>query len=173
VPDEQPRSASASASEVQRLTEALTQLRRALRRGIRTTMSWESLPMAQVELLALLSERPALRSRDVAQALRLAPNTVSTLVSTMTRTGLLERRPDVEDRRAGRISLSPDGREQLWRWQSAHEDLLGGALDRLDERSRAQLVAALPALEQLVRALSALPPGPVAAQLRSGRPQCS
>ncbi len=114
--------------------------------------------MAQVELLALLSERPALRSRDVAQALRLAPNTVSTLVSTMTRTGLVERRPDVEDRRAGRISLSPDGREQLWRWQSAHEDLLGGALDRLDEQSRAQLVAALPALEQLVPALSALPP---------------
>jgi hypothetical protein len=38
-------------AQVQRLTDVVTRLRRALRSSIRTEYPWESLPMAQVELL--------------------------------------------------------------------------------------------------------------------------
>ena len=43
-------------SDARQLTDVVTRLRRALRKSIRTDYPWESLPMAQVELLMSLAD---------------------------------------------------------------------------------------------------------------------
>ncbi|WP_163554406.1 MarR family winged helix-turn-helix transcriptional regulator [Candidatus Frankia alpina] len=139
--------------DVRRLTEIVTRLRRVLRTSIRTDYSWESLPMAQVELLQCLEEKDATRVGELAGRLRLAPNSVSTLVQQLADAGYLHRERDPADRRAALLRLTPAGAAALSGWQRAHERRLGAALARLVEADRSAILTALPALSNLVEAL--------------------
>lgn len=135
------------------LTDVVTRLRRALRASIRTDYPWESLPMAQVELLQRLSESPGLRINDLAARHRLASNTVSTLVQQMVLRGYVLREPDPRDRRAVLLRLSDDGAAVLAGWRAAHERRISGALARLTPEQQAAVRAALPAFGELVSQL--------------------
>lgn len=135
------------------LTDVVTRLRRALRASIRTDYPWESLPMAQVELLQRLSESPGLRINDLAARHRLASNTVSTLIQQMVVSGLVLREPDPSDRRAVLLRLSEDGAAMLAGWSTAHEERIGAALARLAPADQAAVHAALPAFAELVAQL--------------------
>lgn len=139
-----------TAPEARLLTDVITRLRRTLRASIRSDYPFESLPMAQVELLQCLQERDGARVGELATALRLAPNTVSTLVQQLVDAGAVRRRPDPGDRRAARVSLTGHGRRQVRGWQDAHERRLGAALGRLPPEDRSAVLAALPALGRLV-----------------------
>jgi DNA-binding MarR family transcriptional regulator len=136
------------------LTEVIARLRRALRASIRSDYPWESLPMAQVELLQSLAEHSPARVGDLAARLRLAPSTVSGLISQMMAAGLVERGTDPGDRRAAVVELSVDGRRQLADWHSAHRRRIADALGDLEAGERAAIDAALPALSRLVERLS-------------------
>lgn len=142
--------ASGDASDSRRLTEAVTRLRRALRASIRTDYPWETLPMAQVELLQVLAERSPARVSELATRQRLANSTVSGLVSQMITAGLVTRDVDPGERRAAAVALTDVGREQLAAWNRAHERRLDAALAALDDADRAAVRAALPALFRLV-----------------------
>lgn len=139
--------------DVRRLTEVVTRLRRVLRTSIRTEYSWESLPMAQVELLQCVAELERIRVGELAGRLRLAPNSVSTLVQQLSDAGLLTRSKDPADRRATLLRLTGAGAEALAGWQRAHERRLATALARLGDVDRQAILAALPALSNLVEAL--------------------
>ncbi|WP_137813560.1 MarR family winged helix-turn-helix transcriptional regulator [Gandjariella thermophila] len=139
-----------ASSDVRSLTEVVTRLRRALRASIRTDYPWESLPMAQVELLQTLQEREPMRVGELAALLRLAPNTVSGLVTQLIEARLVARDGDPHDRRVARLSLTKAGHEQLAAWQEAHERRIGAALARLGATERAAVRRALPALTRLV-----------------------
>ncbi|AUY52275.1 MarR family transcriptional regulator [Streptomyces sp. CB01881] len=136
-----------------RLTDVVTRLRRALRSSIRTDYPWESLPMAQVELLQSLAAAP-LRVGELAARQRLAPNTVSGLVGKLLEAGFVDRQADPGDRRTARIALTPAGRRQLDDWQRAHERRIAAALDTLSPADREAVMQALPALDNLARALA-------------------
>jgi DNA-binding MarR family transcriptional regulator len=144
-------------SDARALTDVVTRLRRALRASIRTDYPWESLPMAQVELLQTLAERAPMRVGELAALLRLAPNTVSGLVSQLIEATLVAREGDPTDRRVARLSLTDAGRQQLAAWQEAHERRIGAALDRLGAAERTAVRQALPALGHLVEHLSDTP----------------
>jgi DNA-binding MarR family transcriptional regulator len=135
------------------LGATLTRLRRALRRGIRVDPRWEQLPMAQVELLQCLAERPGSRVGEVATALRLAPNTVSTLAGQLLERGLVDAGADAGDRRVRRLRPSSSGCEQLGQWQEAHDSMIAAALGGLSAGERSALMGALPALGALVDVL--------------------
>jgi DNA-binding MarR family transcriptional regulator len=135
------------------LTESVNNLRRALRASIRTDYPWETLPIAQVEILQSLAESEPARAGELATRLRLAPNTVSGLIGRLLTAGLIDRGTDTTDRRKASVQLTEAGRERLAAWQSAHEQRIGAALDALDPRERAALGAALPAMASLVRHL--------------------
>ncbi|GAA1994078.1 MarR family winged helix-turn-helix transcriptional regulator [Kitasatospora viridis] len=137
----------------QRLTDVVTRLRRALRSSIRTDYPWESLPMAQVELLQTLAAAP-LRVGELAARQRLAPNTVSGLVSKLLEAGFVDRQADPGDRRTARIALTPAGHQQLEDWQRAHERRIATALATLTPVDHAAVMAALPGLEHLATALA-------------------
>jgi DNA-binding MarR family transcriptional regulator len=132
------------------LTDVITRLRRVLRASIRSEYPWESLPMAQVEILQRLRDEPGLRVNDLAVRHRLANNTVSMLVQQLVEAGLVERAADPQDRRAVRLELSDNGERMLTEWLRAHEHRLALALDRLDAADGAAIASALPALARLV-----------------------
>ncbi|MFE2726790.1 MarR family winged helix-turn-helix transcriptional regulator [Kitasatospora sp. NPDC059327] len=136
-----------------RLTDVVTRLRRALRSSIRTDYPWESLPMAQVELLQTLAAAP-LRVGELAARQRLAPNTVSGLVGKLLDAGFVDRQADPGDRRTARIALTPAGLRQLDDWQHAHERRIASALGTLTAADREAVMQALPALDRLARALA-------------------
>ena len=137
------------------LTDVVSRLRRVLRSSIRTDYPWESLPMAQVELLQSLAESAPARVGDLAARLRLAPSTVSGLISQMITSGLVERGTDAHDRRVAVVGLSEAGGRQLAEWNAAHQRRIAGALAELEPAERAAIDGALPALPRLVDRLAA------------------
>ncbi|MGW6918105.1 MarR family winged helix-turn-helix transcriptional regulator [Kitasatospora sp. NPDC054939] len=141
-----------AAESARKLTDTVTRLRRALRSSIRTDYPWESLPMAQVELLQTLAAEP-LRVGELAARQRLAPNTVSGLVGKLLDAGFVDRQADPGDRRTARIALTAAGHRQLADWQQAHERRIADALGSLSPADREAVAAALPGLERLARAL--------------------
>jgi DNA-binding MarR family transcriptional regulator len=145
--------------DAHRLTDAVTRLRRALRSSVRTTCSWEALPMAQVELLQVLGEHSPARIGDLAARQQLAASTVSGLITQMIDAGLVARAVDPDDRRASMVTLTDDGRQQLTSWNGALERSLEDALDALDDTDRDAIRGALPALFRLARRLSEPPAG--------------
>jgi len=137
------------------LTDVVARLRRVLRASIRADYPWESLPMAQVELLQSLAESAPARVGDLAARLRLAPSTVSGLISQMITAGLVERGTDPRDRRVAVVALSEAGRRQLGEWNAAHQRRIAAALADLEPEERAAIDGALPALSRLVDRLAA------------------
>jgi DNA-binding MarR family transcriptional regulator len=137
------------------LTEVVARLRRVLRSSIRADYPWESLPMAQVELLQSLAESSPARVGDLASRLRLAPSTVSGLIGQMMNGGLVVRGVDPADRRAAVVELSELGRAQLTDWHGAHRSRIAAALGELDPEDRAAIDTAVPALSRLVDRLAA------------------
>jgi DNA-binding MarR family transcriptional regulator len=152
----QPQPAAADTGglpDARRLTDAVTRLRRALRASIRTDYPWETLPMAQIELLQVLAEHSPARISDLAARQRLAASTVSGLIGQMIGAGLVARGVDPADRRASVVTLTNLGHDQLTAWTAAHERRLDTALAALDDHDRAAVLAALPGLTQLAEHL--------------------
>lgn len=137
------------------LTDVITRLRRTLRASVREELPWESLPMAQVELLQRLAEEPGLGVSELATRQHLARNTVSNLVQQMFTSGLLERRAHESDRRAVVLSLTAEGEERLLAWKRANERRIRRALEGLSPESRRAIDQALPALQALAAQLEA------------------
>jgi DNA-binding MarR family transcriptional regulator len=81
-------------------------------------------------VLIPLLEDDGLRMGEIARRARLSKQTITTMVRLCERDGLVERRPDSDDRRATRIHLTPKAR----RFEPAAERVLAG-LERDTRRS--------------------------------------
>ena len=93
---------------------------------------------AQLELVRLLRREPGVSVADAAARLRVAPNTVSTLVGQLADAGVLERR-DRRRRPAGRAARrsTPGVRRRVDAWRDRRVDALGEAMARLPAADRA------------------------------------
>lgn len=111
--------------------DVVTRLRRTLRTSLRAQYTWESLPMAHVEILHTLAEQPGMRISDIAAELRLPQGTVSSVIRQMADDGLVERNPAATDRRVMLVCLSQKGLDQLTGWQGAHRQRIAQALNKL------------------------------------------
>lgn len=149
-----PLPAAGEGSDAGRLTETVIRLRRALRATVRTDHPWELLPMAQVELLQVLTEESPLRISDIAQRRNLATNTVSNLIGQMMTGGMVKRATSTTDRRVAAVTITSTGSAKLASWIATNERQIDAALATLDEQDRAAVRAALPALERLADALA-------------------
>lgn len=143
------------AAVTRELNSVVSRLRRALRSSIRSEFPWEARPVAQIEVLQTLREAGSLRLGELAARLNLAQSTISALVAALSDEGLVARQTDSQDRRASVVRLTAAGRRHLSGWDAAHRRRLGRALRTLSPDDRAQLAAALPALDHLVAALQA------------------
>ncbi len=155
-----PAAGAANGSAGLELADAVSRLRRAMRRAARALGSGGSLPgglsVAQLEFLSCLAEHPAARPGQVARLLRLAPSSVATLVNGMAKTGFVVRTGGVADRRTAVLELTPAGHAVLVEWQDLNAQILAAALIALPGASRRSLHGSLPALRELTSAIDAL-----------------
>jgi DNA-binding MarR family transcriptional regulator len=131
------------------LFTAVSVLRRTARRAARRAWAQQPLPLAQSELLRLAAARPGITVADAAQELRLAPNTVSTLVGRLTDAGLLSRERSAHDGRTALLTATDKARRRLAEFRDLRADLAGQALGRLTAQDQRALARAVPALLHL------------------------
>lgn len=131
-------------------------LRRAVRTKLRDRVPGPRLRGAQLELLQAVHREPGIGVAGAARALRLAANSVSTLVNQLTDDGLLNRVPDPADRRAVRLTLTEPAERRLAAWRAAKVRLVGAGVAQLSEQDQRQLADALPALHTLIARLDDL-----------------
>jgi DNA-binding MarR family transcriptional regulator len=135
------------------LAARLSALQRVLRRRTRAALGEPTLSPAEAEVLRLVAHRPGLRVGEAAAALRLAPNTVSTLARRLVDQGLLVGERDVSDRRGVRLRLSASATRRVRRWRDERAHLLAEAVEQLSGSERQALASSLPVLATLVEAL--------------------
>ncbi|WP_233574193.1 MarR family winged helix-turn-helix transcriptional regulator [Amycolatopsis panacis] len=138
------------------LADVVARLRRAMRRAARTADPDNTLSVAQLELLSCLAEHPGARPSRLAQLLKLAPNSVTTMVTGLRTRDLVTRTSGGEDRRTVALELTTAGREAVDRYQAHNAAILAAALDRVHPAWRHLIAAAIPALAELIGAIDAL-----------------
>jgi DNA-binding MarR family transcriptional regulator len=142
------------------LFTAVSVIRRAARRVARQAWAQEPLPPAQSELLRLAVARPGVTVADAAHELRLAPNTVSTLVGRLTDAGLLTRAKSPRDGRTALLTATDKALRRRAEFRDLRADLAGQALARLPEEDQRALARAAPALLRLSDELERNEPAP-------------
>jgi MarR family transcriptional regulator, organic hydroperoxide resistance regulator len=100
-------------------------------------------------VLLPLFEEDGLRMGEVARRARLSKQTMTTMVRLAERDGLVERRPDPDDRRATRVHLSAKGRRFQPVVEAVLEELDAAARASLGERATASTARALRELAEL------------------------
>jgi DNA-binding MarR family transcriptional regulator len=146
------------------LAEGIARLRRALRRGARVADPGNTLAVAQLELLAALTEHPGSRPGQLARRLNMRANTVTTIVNALSARGMLERVAADDDRRAVELTVTEAGQQAVLSWQATNAAVLHLALSTLPAKQRRALAAAVPALDALARAIDQLADRPAVAQ---------
>ena len=137
------------------LYRALAGFRREVRRTVRSDFPSQLLTPSQVEVLGCVRRQPGIGVRDAAAVLRLAPNTVSTIVGQLVDVGFLRREPDPEDARAVCLRLTAAGHRRVHAWRDRSTQTVDRALESLDAEERASLARAVPALRHLVEVIAA------------------
>jgi len=93
---------------------------------------------------------------EAAHELRLAPNSVSTMVSQLTADGLLARGRAAGDGRLVRLTVTDKGAARVAQWRDVRAELAGRALDLLSEPDQRTIRAAIPALARLAERMEEL-----------------
>jgi DNA-binding MarR family transcriptional regulator len=140
------------------LMPAVGAVRRLLRRlaGPFVTNAMVEVSTSQREVLLVVGKRTGRSVAEIADELGLARNTVSTIVTQLVGAGLLVRETDPQDRRVGRLALTPAAQEALDSARARRRGLLHEALDRLSPRQLADLAAGIDAMEALAEELRTL-----------------
>jgi DNA-binding MarR family transcriptional regulator len=131
------------------LLTAVSAVRRTTRRAVRHASPTEPLPATRSELLRLTVSRPGISVAEAARELRLAPNTVSTIVGALAAQGLITRGRSRADGRTVRLNPTNKARQRLAQWRDLRGELVASALAGLPASDREALAVAIPALLRL------------------------
>jgi DNA-binding MarR family transcriptional regulator len=142
--------------EAAELLAALGAIRRIARRAVRHAAHAEPLPPARSELLRLAARHPGISVAEAAHELRLAPNSVSTMVSKLAADGLLSRGRAEADGRSVRLSVTASGAARIAQWRDLRSELAGRAIDLLPDADRRAIAGAIPALARLAERMEEL-----------------
>jgi DNA-binding MarR family transcriptional regulator len=143
-------------AEAAELLAALGAIRRVARRAVRHSPHTEPLPPARSELLRLTARRPGLTVAEAAHELRLAPNSVSTMVTQLSTDGLLSRDRATADGRSIQLTVTDKGAARIAQWRDVRAELAARALERLEKADRQAIRAAVPALARLAERMEEL-----------------
>jgi DNA-binding MarR family transcriptional regulator len=139
---------AAPAIDVARLRVAIARLSRRLRKH-----ELAGLTPTKLSALATVWQAGPLRLGDLAAAERIAPSTLTRLVSALEESGYVQRCAVPGDARASTLAITPRGREVLERIRQESTVLLRESLLTLTEEQLTALAVALPALEQLAESV--------------------
>lgn len=107
----------------------------------------------KISVLLHVSRVGKIRLSELSETEQINPTMMSRVIANLAETGLVERGSDPGDRRAAFVEITKAGNKLAERIRSERTDALMLALDGLDEQERAQIEAALPALERLAEEL--------------------
>ena len=139
--------AGAPAIDVTRLRVVIARLSRTLRKH-----ELAGLTPTQLSALSTVDRAGPLRLGDLAAAERIAPSTLTRLVSALEDRRYVERRAVPGDARAWTLVVTPRGHEVLDRIRQENTIVLADSLLTLSPDQLTALAAAMPALEQLADA---------------------
>jgi DNA-binding MarR family transcriptional regulator len=111
---------------------------------------------AQLDLVRLVRRRPGISVAEAAAELRLAPNTVSTLVRQLTNSDMLLRSADMTDRRIARLELTEDMADKVGRFRDRRVAMLASAFAELPPTELQRLEAGVALLQQVAARLPEL-----------------
>lgn len=106
-------------------------------------MAEQGASLARTKFLIYLDKEGPARATDIADLLRLAPRTVTEALDGLERDGLVRRDPDPDDRRAKRVSLTPEGRKAIAATEPLRVCLTERIFGTLDAEDRGHLVRIL------------------------------
>jgi DNA-binding MarR family transcriptional regulator len=119
----------------------------------------------QMSVLGTIVRRGPLRLSELAERENLNPTMLSRVVAKLDAGGFIQRLPDPDDQRAIRVEATASGTRTQRRLRAERSALLAARLGSLPEDTATQLIAALPALEQLAEAMMRREPPPGGASL--------
>ncbi len=131
------------------LLATMASIRRSGRLVAGRPVELSALTGSQVDLVRLVRRRPGVSVTQAAEELRLAANTVSTLVRQLTDAGLLIRRADDSDRRVARLELTAPMQRKVDALRDRRVAMLSAAMAQLPPADRRRLVGALDVLGRL------------------------
>lgn len=138
--------------DVTRLRVAIARVSRSLRRH-----ELAGLTPTQLSALATVEHAGPLRLGDLAAAEKIAPSTLTRLITVLEERGYVQRCPVPGDARSSTLAITPEGHAILERIRQESTILLADSLRTLTPEQLTALAAALPALEQIA---DAGPPDP-------------
>jgi DNA-binding MarR family transcriptional regulator len=125
-----------------------------LSRRVNGSTRGETMTPSQLSVLGSVARQGPLRLSELAELETLNPTMLSRIVANLDEAGLVHRRSDPDDRRAGLVEVTAAGRRTYDRLKAQRAKVLLDGLHELDPRDVAAVEAALPALEHLIEALS-------------------
>jgi DNA-binding MarR family transcriptional regulator len=140
-----------SPDETWQILEALSALARELTRA--SGGPDDGPPMTSTQRLTLfeVAVRGPMRLSELADRMRITAPTASRAVDALVDHGLVERRPDPDDRRAVRIDLTRPGRREVGERRARAAAALEPIVSTLSAEDRAQLAALLKRLTDSFR----------------------
>ncbi|WP_299575116.1 MarR family transcriptional regulator [uncultured Williamsia sp.] len=107
------------------------------------------LSLTSVATLSTLARRGPRRVTELAASEGVAQPSMTALVTSLERDGLVERRPDPRDRRAALVTVTEAGREYVAHRRRIGTDLVSSTLAELSDEDRAALADAVGALRRV------------------------
>ena len=105
----------------------------------------------QLTLLGILVEHERCTMQELAEHLAVAPSTTTAMVKRLLAQGYIERTHDEVNWRTVWVKPTASGRQAVMVFHQARLNSLQQRLDRLTKNERATIIAALPALQHLVK----------------------
>jgi len=127
-------------------------LRVAVGQLIRRLRAENLFPLSQTWVLGRLDREGAASVSDLAQALRVRPQSMAQTVGDLEAEGMVERNPDPDDRRRALVSLTEAGQSRILADRAAREGWLVKALEELPEADRETLERSVEILSRLADA---------------------
>jgi DNA-binding MarR family transcriptional regulator len=133
-------------AEDETLSEAFWRVARLLRHRSRESLApWDIAP-SHGRALGVLLRHGTVRLRDLSEHLHIAPRSATEVIDVLQERGLVERRPDPNDRRATLVALTPEGKrvgDAIDASRAAEAQRLFGVLSATDQVQLARILRKL------------------------------
>jgi MarR family 2-MHQ and catechol resistance regulon transcriptional repressor len=103
---------------------------------------------ARFDVLAQVSVAPGISQQELSDRLLVTKGNICTLLDKMSAQGLVERRPDPEDRRSYRLYLTEEGQHLAETLIPSHEDFIQEHMSALSDQEQRTLLALLRDLDR-------------------------
>jgi DNA-binding MarR family transcriptional regulator len=125
-----------------------------LSRRLNSLARGSGLTPSQLSALGVVARQGPLRLSELAEIESVNPTMLSRVVAALDEAGLVRRRTDPDDRRAGLLEVTASGRRTHDRLRAERGRVLTAGLERLNPTDVVAIETALPALEALIEALA-------------------